>query len=223
MFSIKESIKYGWSKSKEHMELVLFTTLLVLAVGSIAGGFGNGNQNDFSLIGIIAIIFGMIIKIGYNKIFLRIHDGESPKFVDIFKEYRTFWRYLGASILYPLTVMGGLILIVIPGIIWAIRFSFSLIIVIDTKSGPIAAMKESYAITKGNFWKLVLFFIVMALINLLGLILFVVGLIISIPISTIAYIWVYRKLTDAKASLIMDTPMNTPTENSEIPETTPTA
>jgi len=201
MFSIKESIKYGWEKSKEHMELVLFTTLLILAVGSIAGGFGE-NQNELSLIGIIAIIFGIIIKIGYNKIFLRIHDGEIPKFVDIFKEYPIFWRYLGVSILYPLVILGGLILIIIPGIIWAVRFSFSPIIVIDTKSGPVAAMKESYAITKDNFWKLVLFFIVMALINLLGLILFGVGLIVSLPVSTMAYVLVYRKLTEAKAGLI---------------------
>ena len=202
MFSIKESIKYGWNKSKEHLELILFTTLLILAVGSIAGGFGDHDKNNLSLIGVIAVIFGIIIRIGYNKIFLRIHDGETPKFTDIFKEYKTFWRYLGVSILYPLAVVGGLILIIIPGIIWAVRFSFSPIIVIDTKSGPVAAMKESYAITKGNFWKLVLFFFVMALLNLLGFVLFGIGLILSIPVSTMAYIYVYRKLTEAKAGLI---------------------
>ena len=109
---------------------------------------------------------------------------------------------MGVSILYPLVILGGLILIIIPGIIWAVRFSFSPIIVIDTKSGPVAAMKESYAITKDNFWKLVLFFIVMALINLLGLILFGVGFIVTLPVSTMAYVLVYRKLTEAKAGLI---------------------
>ena len=202
MFSIKESIKYAWEKSKEHMELVLFTTLLILAVGSLTGGFGGNNQNDFSLIGLIAIIFGMIIKIGYNKIFLRIYDGETPKFVDIFKEYKTFWKYLGVSIIYPLVILGGLILTIVPGIIWAVRFSFSSIIVIDTKSGPVAAMKESYAITKGSFWEILLFWITMMLLNILGLIFFGIGLIISIPISVMAYVYVYRKLTKEKAGLI---------------------
>ena len=202
MFSIKESVKYGWAKTKENMELVLFATLLILAVGSLSGKMDSNYKGfDFSLLGLIATIFLIIVRIGYNKIFLRIYDGETPKFSEIFKEYRIFWRYLGVSILYPLAILGGLILLIIPGIIWAVRFSFSPLIVVDTKIGPVAAMKESYAITKGSFWKLVLFWISVALLNILGFILFGIGLIISVPVTTFATIYTYRLLSQKKAAL----------------------
>lgn len=203
MFSIKESLKYGWNKAKENMELVLFTTLLVLAIGSLTGGFGDQKEGlDFSLFGFIATIFSIIIRIGYTKIYLRIYDGEKPKFVEIFQEYRTFWRYLGVSILSVLAFVGGLILLVIPGLIWAVRFSFSSFVVVDTKVGPITAMKESYAITKGNFWKILLFWITIILFNLLGLLFFGIGLLVTVPVSTLASIYVYRILSKSKAGLL---------------------
>jgi len=205
MFSIKESVKYGWQKCKEHLKLVLFATFLVLAVSSVSG-LGDASKGGYginlSLFGIIVMIFLVIVKIGYTKIFLRMHDGENPEFVEIFDEYKTFWRYLGVSILWPLTVLGGLLLLIIPGIIWLVRFSFSPVIVIDNKIGPIAAMKESYAITKGNFWKVLLFWLSIGLINLLGFICLGVGLLVTIPVSTFAIIHVYRELSKLKASLM---------------------
>jgi uncharacterized membrane protein len=194
MFSIKESLKSGWQKSKEHMELVLFATLLVLAVGSLTGGAGDHKGFSVSLLGILAVIFSIIIRIGYIKIFLRIHDGQTPKFVEIFEEYRTFWRFLGTSILTCLAVLGGLILLIIPGIFWAVRFSLSPLIIVDGKMGPVVAMKESYHITKGHFWKLLGFWIVVGLVNLLGLICLGVGLIVTVPVTTLASVYAYRSL-----------------------------
>ncbi|OHA97702.1 MAG: hypothetical protein A3E02_01745 [Candidatus Zambryskibacteria bacterium RIFCSPHIGHO2_12_FULL_38_34] len=226
MFSIKESIKYGWLKLKEHTELVLYATLLVLAISSLNGGIGSGNRSFvIPLFNLVVIVSSIIIKIGYNKIFLKIHDGEKPKFVEIFKEYRIFWRYVGVSILRfsplaiftviiflifyyavlpPLAILCTITLLTILSIIWAVRFSFSLIIIIDTKTGPIAAMRESYAITKDSFWKILLFWIVTALFNLLGLLLFWVGLLVTVPITTFASIYIYRELSKAKAGLIQN-------------------
>lgn len=199
MFSIKESLKQGWQKTKEHVELCLSTTLVLLVAGSLVG---EGSGLGTFLLALALIVVTIIIRIGYTKIFLRIHDGESPRFIELFQEYKVFWRYLGVSILFPLAVLGGLILIIIPGFIWAVRFSFSPFIVVDMKIGPVAAMKESYAITKGQFWKIFGFWIVVALVNLLGLIIFGVGLLISIPLTTLAAVHVYRKLSEAKAGLI---------------------
>lgn len=183
---------------KDNMQISLFATLLTLAVGAVPGGHGMGR----SLLGALATIFLIIIRIGYNKIFLRINDGEKPNFSEIFKEYPLFWKYLGVSILMPLVVLLGLILLIVPGIIWAVRFSFAPLIIVDTKIGPIASMKESWAITAGNFWHLLGFWIVIGLFNLLGMIVLGVGLLVSIPVSTFASIYVYRELTKAKAGVI---------------------
>src|SRR3989344_7494615 len=105
---IGESIKYGWSKVKENLQISIFSTLLLFVVGIVSGG---GRGFFRSLLAIAATVFMFIVRIGYNKIFLRINDGEKPMFTDIFKEYKLFWKFLGLSILYPLTVLLGLILL----------------------------------------------------------------------------------------------------------------
>lgn len=166
--------------------------------------------------GISAIFFAIavtivmiIVRIGYTKVFLRIYDGEMPKFADLFKEYRYFWNYLGVSLLVGLAVVGGVIFLIIPGVILAVRLSFAPIIVIDTKIGPVEAIKESYNITKGVFWKMLLFWISIGLLNLAGFVALVVGLLVSIPVSTLATIYVYRELTKAKAG-VSTTPLEAP-------------
>jgi len=203
MFSIKESIKYGWEKTKENMELIFLITLFILIIESLTGSFNGQEKNLYiQIIGLVSTILMVILKIGYNKILLKIYDGEKTKFGEIFDEYKTFWRYLGVSLLYPLTILAGLFLLIVPGVIWAVRFSFSPIIVVDTKLGPITAMKESYAISKGSYWQLFLFWLVIAIINFVGLIFFGIGLLLTIPISTIAYIKIYRELSQKKAALL---------------------
>lgn len=204
MFYIEASIKYGWEKFKTNLNLCLTSTLFMLALGSL-GEITNKNKG-VGILSLALIVLLIIIRIGYAKIFLRIHDGESPKFTDLFTEYKTFWRYLGVSVLTGLAVIGGLLLLIIPGLIWAVRFSFAPVIVIDTKSGPIVSMKESYAITNGYFWKLLLFWLTIIILNVLGLLVFVVGLLVTVPVSALATIYVYRILTQIKAGMITETP-----------------
>jgi uncharacterized membrane protein len=100
-----------------------------------------------------------------------------------------------------LAVLGGFILLIIPGIYWAVRFSFSPLVVVDTGVGPVAAMKESWAITKGSFWKLFLFWLTVVLINLAGIVAIYIGLLITVPVTTLAMVFVYRELTRKKAAL----------------------
>jgi len=173
----------------------------MLAVSAISGG---KRRAVGTIVSLAAVVFGLIIRIGYTKIFLRMSDGEKPKFSEIFSEYELFWKFLGVAILTALAVAGGLILLIIPGLIWAVRFSFAPFVVVDTKMGPVAAMKESYAITKGNFWKLVLFWLAVIGINLIGVILLGIGLLFTIPMTTFATIFVYRALSKAKAAVLVE-------------------
>ncbi len=200
MFSIKESLRFGWDKFKSNLNLSLATTLLVLAV-SVLGEIGGEGKSGFFIFVLASVVLSIIIRVGYIKIFLKMADGEDAKFSEIFEGYKMFWRYLGVSILVGLAVIGGLILLVIPGLIWAIKYSFSQIILVDTEGRPVSSMKESGAITQGSKWKLLGFYIVLGLINILGVVALGVGLLVSIPVSTFAIIHVYRKLSKERAGL----------------------
>lgn len=195
MFSIKGSLVHGWERFKAHWELMLTTTLFMVVAGFLS-------DKSSWILSILLIVLSVIVRIGYTKIVLRLEDGELPTFKNLFTEYSLFWRYLGTSILQGLVIVAGFILLIVPGIIWAIKYSFAPLILIDTNTTPLGALKESAAITKGKKWQLLGFYLVLGLVNIAGIILLGVGLLVSIPVSTFAMVYVYRKLSSANAAIL---------------------
>lgn len=55
-------------------------------------------------------------------------------------------------------------------------------------------MKESWRITKGHKWQLLLLFLALLLVNLLGLLALFVGIFVSVPITMLAFAHAYRTL-----------------------------
>lgn len=75
----------------------------------------------------------------------------------------------------------------------ALRYSMSRFEVLDG-AGIFESLRKSSIITRGVKWKLVGFGIVLGLLNLLGAVLFLVGLLVTVPITMIAVAHVYTKL-----------------------------
>jgi uncharacterized membrane protein len=131
---------------------------------------------------------------GIIKITLKFVDKEVPNFDDLFSQYKLFWRYLGATVLYALIVLGGLILLVVPGVIWALKYQYSRYFIIDKKMGIMESLRKSGELTQDAKWDLFLFWLLIIAVNILGAILLGVGLIISIPVTMLAQAFVYREL-----------------------------
>ena len=131
---------------------------------------------------------------GLVKVALRFCDQEKGRFSDLLSQRRLFFKYLFALILYGLIVFGGTLLLIVPGIIWGIKFWFFDYFVIDKKMGPIEALKKSYAVTTGVKWNLFVFFLALTGINLLGALCLLIGLFATIPTTMVAWAFVYRKL-----------------------------
>ncbi len=133
--------------------------------------------------------------IGLIKIALSFCDEQKPSFATLFDAWDCFWRYVGASILYGLIILGGLILLIVPGIVWAVKFSLCYYFVIDKGLGPIEALKASSRTTMGVKWQLFGFGILCALINLLGMLCLLVGVFATYPTVLVASALVYRQLS----------------------------
>ena len=67
-----------------------------------------------------------------------------------------------------------------------IKIQFFSYFIISKELGPIEALKKSYEITEGQSINLVLFFMILIMINLIGLIPLGLGLVITIPFSLVA-------------------------------------
>jgi uncharacterized membrane protein len=86
-------------------------------------------------------------------------------------------------------------LVVVLGAILALMLLFSGFLVIDRGLGPIQALKESYRITRGYKWPLFSLCLLLVLINVVGLLVLIVGIFVSAPVSLLALTHAYRVLS----------------------------
>ncbi len=203
-FSIKEALSFGWSKMKSHFKIFFGLILLQILLSfffrfitealDIMETRGEINFFLYLLIYLVIIFISVTIGMGIIKITLKIHDDEKPEIKDLTSCYPLALNYVVASILCGVAIALGMLALIVPGIILAIKFSFVDYFIVDKKTGPIEAIKQSWQITKRNKLKLLLFFFVLGLINVLGVICLIVGLFASIPVTMMAMIFVYRKL-----------------------------
>jgi len=194
-FSIKESYKRAWELWKANKGLMTFATVVSMILGSFRNPGEHGYYRTSIIIAVILFVIAVLVKIGLTKLFLKVVDGQPTNWKEIFKHGDLFIVYLCTSILFGIGLIIGTILLVIPGIYFALTYFFAPVIVIDQKIGIINAFKKSKEMTKGVKWKLLGLILVLILTNILGALVFVVGLLVSIPVSSLAYMHVYRKLS----------------------------
>lgn len=116
---------------------------------------------------------------------------------------------MGSSSILPtlgiLSIIGLLLSFVL--IFWlSAALGFWGLALFDHDLKVVESFKHSRKITKGSRLKLIGFFIVAALINILGFLTLGFGLLITIPLTMLAQVWVYKQL-DSK------TPVPMPTSN----------
>jgi len=198
-FSIKESLSFGWGIMKSNFWFFVGLLLIVWGVSLVYGLIEDQirEQRVLSLIvNLTFFILNIIITMGAIKIALKFHDGQKGRIVDLFSCFRLFFKYVSGSVVYGLIILAGLILLVVPGIIWAIKFQFFGYFIVDKELGAVEALKQSAKITKDAKWTLLLFGSLSGLINFLGALLLLVGLFATIPTTMMAKAFVYRKLSD---------------------------
>jgi uncharacterized membrane protein len=204
-FSKGEALRFGLDTMKGNLGFfigLLIVAWLVAAVPSLLGGLA---REDAPALGFVLEVGGwvlsLIISMGMIRIALRLCDTGEREFADLFSQYRLFFKALLAAILYGLIVLGGIVLLVVPGIIWGVKLQFCLYLVVDRRLGPVEALRASSAVTQGVKWHLFLFGLLLLAINLLGVLCLGIGLFATVPTTMVATAFVYRKLLAQTESL----------------------
>ncbi len=200
-FLVGESIRFGWETFKKRPWFFVAVTLLVMVAGWCVGFIGGfigallgRNAFDTAVGSLISFAGQLFIGMGTIAFYLKAHGSVDAAEVHDLWHPRPFWKYTGATFLNGLIVIVGLILLIVPGIIWALMFMFSQYFVIERKSAPLDALRESARITNGHKWRLLLFALAIAGLNILGMLFLFVGLLVSIPVTTLATVHAYRTL-----------------------------
>jgi uncharacterized membrane protein len=93
-----------------------------------------------------------------------------------------------------LFVFGGSLLCVIPGLVLAAMYKFTFLFIVDKRMDFWPAMQASHAVVRNDYFGFTMFLLLMALVNFLGVLCCVVGVLITIPVTLAAITIAYQEL-----------------------------
>ena len=192
---IKKAFSYGWNTVKGDFWYFVGLASLYLVLSNL---FTYLPKKYDDIASILSTILSAFLVCGLLKILLNYYDGEKAKLVSMFDHGKYFLRVLGAQILIILITFAGLCLLIVPGLIWALRYQFVINLIVDKDMGIREAMAESARLTHGVKWRLLLFDLALTGIVILGAIALGVGILVAFPVVYLAEIYVYRKLLESK-------------------------
>lgn len=161
------------------VEIVLLPTL-VIALGYVLLGIGAGLGHWLMVLGGLIVFVGYIVFVFSTlSVIYSIHNttGVDASYQATIK---WFWPFVWVVILEALAVMGGFVMLIIPGIWLSFALTlFSYAFVVERRRG-IDALRQSKDYIKGYWWA------VAGRVILLGLLFLAASIIIEIPALIIA-------------------------------------
>jgi uncharacterized membrane protein len=205
IFSTKEALTFGWETFKKDPWFYVGVTVSLTVFSMVVNALTGGGHGIGSVLGfVISYLASTVVTIAYVKLALSATatDGTHVGWDGLWAPEH-FFNMLGATILQSVIILVGLVLLIVPGIIASLVFVFTQLALVDKKLDPIAALKESYRLTKGHVWQLFVFTLTIVAVNIVGFLALVIGLMVTIPVSIIAAAHVYRKFSAMEEPVVI--------------------
>lgn len=195
-FSIKEAFRSGWTSFKQHLWLLVGSTAFIGAVSMLSGFVAGDDAGLWSfIVNIASTVLMWWLFLGFLRMVLTIYAGGTPGFAVLFGEsWDVLWKYAVASILANIIILVGFVLLIVPGFMALTALSLVMFLVLEKGVGPVVALKESRRLTAGKRWDIFWFLILAAVINIAGALLMGLGLLVTVPVTMLAFVHVYKKI-----------------------------
>ncbi len=170
-----ELLQKGWDYMKNDLPLTAGLTL-VYCLGLGAVGY----------IEYYGWVISIFISAGYVACLLQMRQGKTFEFKDFLWAFQSFERVIHVllgSVLRSFLIGIGLVLLVVPGIYWSVTTSLTDILIVKEKLDAITAMKRSMSMVKGRWWYMAGLLGVIMFLNIVGFLCFLVGVLVTIPLS----------------------------------------
>ncbi|MEI6682789.1 MAG: YciC family protein [Bacteroidota bacterium] len=187
---------HGWEIMKKNFPELLLVMLIQVLL-SLPVGFTRGLLfGSLMTTGFFQIVYGLLVlapvSYGSSWVFLKAVRGETFKVQDIFFAYQSFGNVLLSQILVSLIVMAGIIMLIVPGIIFACKLAFVPFLVMDEKMEAAEAIRKSWNMTNGHAGTIFLMGLTAFFVGIGGLICFVVGIFPAIIWISLAFACIYH-------------------------------
>jgi uncharacterized membrane protein len=198
------SLSYAWDKFSSNWSQYVLLMLGVWAAGIIAAllaflvllpAIGTDGNTVLGIIGgalAFTIVFVVVfaVQAGVYRAGLGATQGITPSF-SMFTDGTNFGAYILTVLLVGIGAFIGIILCIIPGLIWMFFTAYAPLRALDKGEGAVDAIKGSIDMVRDNIGQVLLILIVAYAIYYLGS-LCAIGLLVSIPVALIMICWSYR-------------------------------
>jgi len=144
----------------------------------------------FSILGVIifsnplsGLLLGGPVMASYFHMARLASSNQRIEISDFFKGFEKAGSLIKLNLLIFLVVLLGLIMLILPGIYFAVSYVFSHLFVWFYDKDPTEAIRLSRKTVSGNFGQILLLFLILAGINLLGIMALGVGILLTMPFS----------------------------------------
>ena len=139
------------------------------------------------------LVKGAIASAGYGGL-LDIANGDKVSVGSFFRP-RNIVAVVVAALIVDILTIFGLVLLILPGLAVLLFTWFSAVAIVDRNLSPIDGIRASFDIVKANFGQVLLAALTFLALQLVGLLLCVVGLLVTIPVAYLFMVYTYRKLS----------------------------
>jgi predicted Ser/Thr protein kinase len=197
---IGSCLRRGWELVRsDFWPLVGITALGVALFGAIgAAGSGTedsrGNRDSSPMAWIFYLLIKGPLVAGLQLYFLHKIRGRRATIETAFSGFRS-QRYLHLFLAgFVTTTLNsiGYFFLVLPGIYLTIAWTFTLALVIDKQLHFWSAMELSRKVVTRHWWMFFIFALVLTLLKFAGLLAFLVGLFLTLPVAVAALMYAYE-------------------------------
>jgi len=202
-FSKNDAVDFAWQRFKDFWKICIIASIILVVSTILPDKINNlsGEENEIStfLIDAAGLILTLLINIGYTKVAINAANYLPTPFLSLLlTDIKTILKYAAGWFLYISAISAGLTLLIVPGIILAIRLQFYNYYIVENGYGPLESLKKSFYLTKNLTIELFLFYLMLFALNFFGALCLGVGILITFPMSWIANAYVFKQLNKAK-------------------------
>jgi uncharacterized membrane protein len=186
------ALSYGWQKFQQNVSVLLIAVLIPVGVQLVLSIIGRAVVNSVFveiLFQIIGIALSAAAGIGIYRVALQITAGEPASIAKAF-DYDRWAEWIIFSIIFGLMVGIGLVLCIVPGLLVLAFFGLAPFFFLDKQMslGESLTASRMAVQVKGLAFPILLSIVV----GFLGLILCLVGVLVTEPIAYVAVAFLYR-------------------------------
>jgi uncharacterized membrane protein len=156
----------------------------------------------YGLYVIVAILFIFLIEgpVEYGVAYasLRAARNEKVETKNIFAAFNNYKNAVLAYLLATFIIVIGIILLVIPGIVFICKLVFVPYLIVDKKMDVVPAVKESWRVTAGHGITIFLMIVIAFFLSILGLALAGIGLIFAVMWIELTFAHLYHRVSSAQ-------------------------